>query len=77
MVNRYSKNQNILPSIFPARGPTASDRIKATANGGHCVKQSLIDLAWFELPVRHSYSLKHSKFTAAGKNTGHHGVEEI
>ena len=29
MVNRYSKNQNILPSIFPARGPTASDRIKA------------------------------------------------
>ncbi len=31
MVNRYSKNQNILPSIFPARGPTASDRIKATA----------------------------------------------
>ena len=30
-VNRYSKNQNILPSIFPARGPTASDRIKATA----------------------------------------------
>ena len=31
----------------------------------------------FELPVRHSYSLKHSKFTAAGKNTGHHGVEEI
>ena len=28
-VNRYSKNQNILPSIFPARGPTASDRIKA------------------------------------------------
>ena len=31
MVNRYSKNQNILPSIFPARGPTASDRIKAAA----------------------------------------------
>ena len=31
MVNRYSKNQNILPSIFPARGPTASDRINATA----------------------------------------------
>ena len=31
MMNRYSKNQNILPSIFPARGPTASDRIKATA----------------------------------------------
>ena len=31
----------------------------------------------FELPVRHSYSLKHSKFTAAGKNTSHHGVEEI
>ena len=28
MVNRYSKNQNILPSIFPARGPTASDRIQ-------------------------------------------------
>ncbi len=67
MVNRYSKNQNILPSIFPARGPTASDRIKGHRYGGHCVKQSLIDQHGFELPVRHSYSLKHSKFTAAGK----------
>ena len=43
----------------------------------NCVKQPLIDQHGFELPVRHSYSLKHSKFTAAGKNTGHHGVEEI
>jgi|GEM_PF-6055081 len=29
MVNRYSKNQNILPSIFPARGPITSDSIGA------------------------------------------------
>lgn len=50
---------------------------KGRRYGGHCVKQSLVDQHGFELPVRHSYSLKHSKFTAAGKNTGHHGVEEI
>ena len=30
-VNRYSKNQNMLPSIFPARGPTTSDSINAAA----------------------------------------------
>ena len=35
---------------------------KGRRYGRDCVKQPLIDQHGFELPVRHSYSLKHSKF---------------
>ena len=69
MVND-SKNQTIYCRIFPKRGPITSDSISIAA-GGHCVKQTLIDQHGFELPVRHSYSLKHSMVHGGGKNTGH------
>ena len=43
MVNRYSKNQNILPSIFPARGPTASFTLDVYGHVSQKMRQQSAD----------------------------------